>query len=90
MAGGIVEYKEALSLALGEAFENVDGVIDLSEKVVRVEIPVTISASFEDDSGFPGESKDVSDKGEMMSKRGDSLITIVQSSPIRCQKIRHH
>jgi hypothetical protein len=42
-----------LSPALGEAFKNVDGLIDLLEKVIGVEPPIAISASLENDSGFP-------------------------------------
>jgi hypothetical protein len=48
-----------LGPALGETLENVDGVINLSEHVVGIEVPITISASLEDDPGFPasGECK---------------------------------
>jgi hypothetical protein len=48
-----------LSPALGETFENVDGLIDLFEKVVGVEPPITISASLENDLGFPDGYEDV-------------------------------
>jgi len=54
MAGGVVEKEEALGIALGEAFKDVDGVVDLSEKVVRIEKTVTVFACLEDNPGFPG------------------------------------
>jgi hypothetical protein len=54
MAGRVVEKEEALSIALGEAFEDVDGMVDLSEKIVCVEVPIAVFARLEDDSGFPG------------------------------------
>jgi hypothetical protein len=42
-----------LSPALGEAFKNVDGLIDLSVKIFGVEVPIAIFSSLEDDSGLP-------------------------------------
>jgi hypothetical protein len=53
VAGCVVEYEKALSPAFCEAFENVDGLIDLLEKIVRVEEPIAIFARLEDDPGFP-------------------------------------
>jgi len=55
ITGHIVEWKQALSLILGETLKNIDGIVDLSEKIVGVKVPVMISASLEDDLGFPGE-----------------------------------
>jgi hypothetical protein len=43
-----------LSPAFGETFKDVDGIIDLSEKVVRVEVAISIFAGLEEDPGFPG------------------------------------
>jgi hypothetical protein len=40
-------------MPLDETFENVDGLIDLFKKVVGIEVPIAISASLEDDPGFP-------------------------------------
>jgi len=59
VAGGIVEYKKALSPAFGETFKYVDGLINLSEKIISIEVPITIFASLEDNLGFSGECKDV-------------------------------
>ena len=59
MAGCIVKKEERLSIALGEAFENVDGIIDLSEKVLCAKVTIAIFARLEDDSGFPDECKDL-------------------------------
>jgi hypothetical protein len=39
--------------ALGAAFENVDGVVDLLEEIVGIEVSIAIFARLEDDSGFP-------------------------------------
>ena len=43
-----------MSPAIGEAFENVDGVINLLEKVVSVKEPIMILACLENDPGFTG------------------------------------
>jgi hypothetical protein len=59
MAGCVVEKKEPLSIALGEAFENVDGMINLSEKVLRAEVTIAVFARLEDDPGLPDECKDL-------------------------------
>jgi hypothetical protein len=48
-----------LSPALGETFENVDGLIDLFVKVVCIEPPIAIFASLENDPGFPDGYEDV-------------------------------
>jgi len=48
-----------LGPALGAAFEDVDGVIDLPEKIFGVEESITIFARLEDNSGFPGVYEDV-------------------------------
>jgi hypothetical protein len=55
VTGRIVEKKKPLSPPLGEAFENVDGLINLLEEVVGIEVPIVISACLENDPGFPGE-----------------------------------
>jgi len=47
-----------LGPAFGKTFENVDGLIDLLEKIIGIEPPITISASLKDDPGFPGKCKD--------------------------------
>jgi hypothetical protein len=54
MAGCVVKWKEALSSALCETFENVDCMINLSEKVVSIEESITIFAHLEHDPSFPG------------------------------------
>jgi hypothetical protein len=51
--GPIVEYEEALGPAFGETFKYVDGLIDLFEKVLCVEVPIAIFAHLEYDPGFP-------------------------------------
>jgi hypothetical protein len=43
-----------LSPALGETVKDVDGLIDLSKKIVRVKVTFAIFASFEEDPSFPG------------------------------------
>jgi len=48
-----------LGTALAASFKDVDGVIDLHEKVVRIEVPVIIFARLEDNSSFPGGCQDV-------------------------------
>jgi dihydroxyacetone kinase DhaKLM complex PTS-EIIA-like component DhaM len=47
-----------LGHAVGETFEDVDGVVDLLKKIVGVEVSIAISAGLEDDPGFPGKCKD--------------------------------
>ena len=59
MAGHIVEQKESLSPALTKSFKNVDGPIDLSEKIVSVKVSIAILASLEDNPGFSGECNDM-------------------------------
>ena len=54
MAGRIVEYEEALSPAFCKTFKDVDRLIDLCEKIVRVEVTITVFARLEDNPGFPG------------------------------------
>jgi len=44
-----------LGPALGEAFKDIDGIVDLSEKIVGVEVPIAIFAGLEDNPGLPGE-----------------------------------
>jgi hypothetical protein len=53
VAGSVVKYEKALGPALGEAFKNVDRVIDLAKKIVSAEVSIAIFASLEYDSGFP-------------------------------------
>jgi hypothetical protein len=48
-----------LGIALGETLEDVDSVIDLSVKVVRVEVPVAVFARLENNPGFTGKCEDV-------------------------------
>ena len=48
---GLVRYRTRR--ALGAAFENVDGVVDLLEEIVGVKVSIAIFAHLEDDSGFP-------------------------------------
>jgi hypothetical protein len=54
MAWSVVEYEKALGIALGKTLKNVDGLIDLSKKIVRAKVSIAILASLEDDPGFPG------------------------------------
>jgi len=42
-----------LSPALGETFKYVDGIIDLFEEIIGVEVPIAISPGLEDNPGFP-------------------------------------
>jgi hypothetical protein len=58
-----------LSLALDEAFKNVNGIIDLFEKIISVEVPIAVFASLKDDPGFPSGCKNVW-VCEMMGRRG--------------------
>ena len=53
MAWCVVEQEEPLGPALGVAFENVNGVVNLLEEIVGVEVSIAIFARLEDDSGFP-------------------------------------
>ncbi len=53
MAWRIVKEEQALGPALGEAFKDVDGLIDLLQKIVGVEVPIAVFARLEDDPGFP-------------------------------------
>ena len=53
MAEHVVKQKEALSPVLGEAFKNIDRLIDLFEKIISVEESITIFACLENDPGFP-------------------------------------
>jgi hypothetical protein len=55
VAGRVVEYEEALGPAFGATFKDVNGLVDLFEKVLRLEVPVAIFACLEYDPGFPGE-----------------------------------
>jgi len=48
-----------LGPALSKAFKNVDGFINLLEKIIGIEPPIAIFASLEDDPGFPGGYKDM-------------------------------
>jgi hypothetical protein len=59
VAGCVVEYKEALGPAIGETFKNVNGLVDLSEKIVRVEITIAVFARLKYNSGFPGGCEDM-------------------------------
>jgi hypothetical protein len=43
-----------LSIALGVTFKDVDGLIDLSKKIVHVKVSFVIFANFEENLGFPG------------------------------------
>jgi hypothetical protein len=52
MAGCIVKYKKSLSPALGEAFKDIDGLIDLPEKIIGIEVSIAILAHLEDNLGF--------------------------------------
>ena len=54
MAWCIVEKEKCLEVSLGQAFEDVDGRIDLHEDFFSTKISVVILANFEDDLGFPG------------------------------------
>jgi hypothetical protein len=57
MAGRVVEQEEALSAALGKSFKDADRLVDLSEKIVRIEISIAVFARLEDNPGFPGGDK---------------------------------
>ena len=59
MAWSVVEYEKALGIALGKTLKNVDGLIDLSKKIVHTKVSIAILASLEDDPGFPGGYIDV-------------------------------
>ena len=48
-----------MSPALGETLKDVDGLVDLTVKIVRVEVPIAVFACLEDNLGFPGECEDV-------------------------------
>jgi hypothetical protein len=48
-----------LSPAFGETFKDVDGIIDLSEKVIHIEVAIAIFASLEEDLGFPSGYEEV-------------------------------
>jgi len=55
MAWCVVEKEKALEITFGQAFENVDGGIDLCENVFSAEITIAVLAGFEEDSGLPEE-----------------------------------
>src|SRR5258708_5770411 len=60
----------------GESFEDVDGIIDLVEKVVCIEEPIAILAHLEDNPGFPCECEELKMhkmQCEMRKKRGTHL-----------------
>jgi hypothetical protein len=42
-----------LSPALGKTLKDVDGLIDLCEKIVHIEVTITVFARLEDNPGFP-------------------------------------
>ncbi len=69
MARCIVEYKEALSLAFGETLKDVDGIIDLCEKIVTSEIPIAILFCLEYEPSFPCGCENAAEC-EMMDRRG--------------------
>jgi hypothetical protein len=43
-----------IKIALGEAFKHINGLVDLSEKIIGIEVPIMIFASLEDNLGLPG------------------------------------
>jgi len=43
-----------LSLTPGETIKDIDGVIDMCDKAISIEIPFTIFSRFEDEPGFTG------------------------------------
>ena len=59
MAWSVVKYKKALGIALGKTLKNVNGLIDLSKKIIRTKVSITILVSLEDDLGFLGGCIDV-------------------------------
>lgn len=52
MTRGVVKEKEAGHRAIGAGFKNVDGFLDLVQKVIRGEITITIFSCFEEETGF--------------------------------------
>jgi hypothetical protein len=48
-----------LSPALGEAFKNVDRLVNLSEKIISIKVPITVFSSLEDNPGFPDKCENV-------------------------------
>src|SRR5258708_8635416 len=69
MAGHIVKYKEALSLAFGEALKDVNGIINLCKKIITSEIPIEILSCLEHKSSFPCGCENAAEC-EMMDRRG--------------------
>jgi len=53
MAWCIVKEEQALGPALGEAFKDVDGLIDLLQKIVGIKVPIAVFSRLKDDPGFP-------------------------------------
>lgn len=47
-------------MAVGESFKDVDRLVDLPEKIVRVEKSIAVFACLEDNPGFPGGCEDMS------------------------------
>jgi hypothetical protein len=57
MAWCIVKKKKSLEVTFGQAFENVDGRVDLREEIFGIEVPVVVLASFKDNPSFPEDKK---------------------------------
>ena len=53
VAKHVVKQKEALVLTLGETLKNVNGLINLCEKIGGIEVPIAIFAGLQNDPGFP-------------------------------------
>jgi hypothetical protein len=47
-----------LGPALGETFKDIDRLIDLSEKIARIEVPIAVFSGLENDLSFPGGCED--------------------------------
>ena len=57
MAGCIIKQEEALSMALGESFKDIDHLVNLSEKIVCIKISIAIFACLEDNLSFSDKDK---------------------------------
>jgi hypothetical protein len=86
MAWHVIKKKKGLGITFGQAFENVNRIIDLHEEIFSAEISVTVLASLEDNPSLP--------KDRLVKGRGrlamDRLIAITQVAPLGRQKVQDH
>ena len=87
MAWCIVKKEKCLEISFGQAFENIDGRVDLCEEIFSTKIAIVVFASFEKNPSFP---KDKSQQNDGRKVMVDGLITITQVAPLGCQEVRDH